>query len=73
MDIKEAATLLGRKGGLKNKAKGSRYFKQLQEKSGASRRARREIMLSSVTLGDLENTAILSSVIQGLEKIDSES
>lgn len=71
MDINEAASLMGKKGGKKTKmTKPGNYYSKLGVLSGQSRREKREKLLSMFTVGELENKFTLESITKKLEQLD---
>lgn len=67
MDINQAAKIMGKKGGNKNKKKGKGYFQNLQRLSS---QAKRNKILESFKVEDLDNSVTAKSLTEKLEQID---
>ena len=70
MNVKEAASLMGSKGGKKTAQRGKKYYRAIQKLGVESRKSRRNEILKNFTVGEIANPITSASVADALEGLD---
>lgn len=72
MNISEAAKVLGKKGGDKNKNKPKKFWQKLQELGVEAKKRKKQELLSKFTVEDALNPITVQSIGEKMEQIEYE-